>query len=164
MREHWSRRWRLKWMSIEEMIMYLSLYLRRGMIYIPTMGLNTAGYYSSVDPVAVAPVSDTIALRRAFQEAIMRGNPRVPTPDHSKGHKPVILKYANVNTWSAFERGASTWSIDDKDGVYRIIPCRRRPDRGWEDDLQNAVILPPGSTIDELCARATSIIQEHARK
>ena len=143
--------------------MYISCYLRKETVYIPTMAFTFDRIYRGMNPVAVVPVNDTDALRRALQEAIVRGNPRIPTPDYSRGRKPILPKYADVKTWSAFERGAFTWSIDEKDGVYRIIPYRRRPDRGWEEDRDNAIALPPGTTVEELCAKAASVIQDKTK-
>src|SRR5579862_553763 len=143
--------------------MLVSCYLKKGAVYIPTEAFTPDRLYVAIEPVSVAPVGDLEALRRALVEAVLRGNPTIPTPDFSKGYKPILLKYADAKTWSAFERGAFTWDIEEKRGIYRIVPGRRAADRGWEDDLDNAIVLPPGTTVEQLCARAASVIQDRAK-
>jgi len=54
------------------------IYLRKGIVYVPTMGMIDRGFYRGVEPVAVVSVSNTEGLRHALQAAIARGNPRVP--------------------------------------------------------------------------------------
>lgn len=53
--------------------------------------------------------------------------------------------------------------IEEKAGVYRIKGYRRRADRGWEEDPENVVMLPPGSGADDACDRMIAILQEAAR-
>jgi hypothetical protein len=57
--------------------MHSTCYLRKGEVYIPTLGMMDKGLYRHIEPVAFAPVSNTGALRRIFTEAFARGNPQV---------------------------------------------------------------------------------------
>ena len=140
--------------------MYCSFYLRNGVVILPTIGR----FYRlslEVEPVAVVPVGDSEALIQAFKDTITRGNPEVP---ESKRDGPFLLpKYVGVKSRSAFERGAFTWSIDEKDGHYCIYPSRKSRGGGWEHDPASGVVLPAGTTIDELCAQAVAIVQAKAR-
>src|SRR5208282_1072121 len=96
-------------------------YARKGIAYLPTVARTEAGYYQDVDPVASIPISETEALCRAVREVIARGNPVVSTPTRANMPRPVVLKYAGVNTWKAFARGTSIWSIYEENGAYKII-------------------------------------------
>jgi hypothetical protein len=137
-------------------------YLRKGVVYVPTVAKTFAGFYLGMDPVAVVPVSHTADLRRALQETIARGNPRVSTPSRGNFPPPVTLKYAGVKSWAAFERSALNWTIVKKGGAYHIKIGRRRREGGWEDDPDQIITLPPGSGVDEVCDRMVAILQAHA--
>jgi hypothetical protein len=135
------------------------IYLRSRTAFIPTVAQADAGFFLDVDPVGVVSASDTEALQHAVKQAIGRGNPKVPTPTRAAFPKPVVLKYAKVRSWPAFERGCLYWTIVEKDGVYQFIQGRKRPDRGWEDDPRRIEALPPGTDIDEVAQRVTSSVQ-----
>ena len=141
--------------------MYCRFYLRNGVVILPTMGMIYRGLYRVVEPVAVVPVGASEALTQAFKDTITRGTPQVP--DSSPGQVPLLPKSAGVKSRTAFERGAFTWSIKEKDGHYGIYPGRKCADGGWEDDPDSGVELPAGATIDELCAQAVAIVQAKAR-
>ena len=89
-------------------MMHSTCYLRRGIVYIPTLGMMDKGLYRDVEPVAVSPSSNSEALRRAFAEVFARGNPQVPVPKQPDASPSVLLKYAGVKTWRAFARETST--------------------------------------------------------
>jgi hypothetical protein len=140
------------------------VYLRKRKVFIPTFGLVHKGLYRDVEPVAVADVSDTEGLRRAFRETIARGNP--PTPYYPRGGpypQPVVVKYAGVKSWSAFARGASPWNIKDKDGIYQIAG-HLKGSSGWVEDPEQKIEFPPGTTLDQVLDRMIAILQDAARK
>jgi hypothetical protein len=45
---------------------------------------------------------------------------------------PLLPKSAGVKSWSAFYRNASTWSIIEDDGVYKILSYRKHPKGYWQ--------------------------------
>ena len=144
--------------------MYSDCYLRKNIVYIPTMEKTVDGIYVASEPIAVVPVDNTDELQRAFRETFSLGNPIVPRVDFRKDKRPDVRQYAGVKTWAAFERGTTAWSIAEKEGVYDICICRRHRDGGWIDDLDQKVTFPPGTNIDEVCARIVEIIQAKARE
>jgi hypothetical protein len=91
------------------------------------MGKMDIGFYRGVEPVEVVSASDAEALHKALQATIAHGNPDVPMLRRSEWKPPVVLKYAGVKTWSAFERGMRLWSVEDKDGVYQIAEKKNSP-------------------------------------
>jgi hypothetical protein len=120
------------------------------------------GFFRYIEPVETAPVRDTETLKQAFLRTVRRGNPSIPNIPRSDAQQPVLPKYAGLKTWSAFARGAIPWSVSDEAGQYQIIGQKKRPDRGWEDDPDQTVTLPEGSTLDELSDRLIAILQTRA--
>ena len=143
--------------------MHSNFYLRKGIAYIPTMGKMEKGFYRGVEPVAVVAASNTEELRKALQSTIARGNPTVPMLRRREWPPPVLLKYAGVGSWSAFERGMSLWSISDQDGVFQIAGKSKQPDGMWKDDPELTISFPPGTTIDDVIERMITILQDAAR-
>jgi hypothetical protein len=136
-------------------------YLRKGIVYIPTLGKIDKGFYRGVEPVAVVPMSNTEALHRALLDAVMRGNPAIPRLQQGERHTPITLKYAGVKTWSAFERGTSYWGIEERDGIFRIVFHQRAETQGWEEDKEKRITFPE-ATADEVIERMIAILQAAA--
>ena len=135
------------------------VYLRNGTVYVPTVVQTEAGFYMDVEPVRVVPATDSKVMQRMIMEAMSNGNPVIPTPTRATFPKPVLLSYANVRSWSAFEKDAQVWTIYVQNGNYQIKPGRRRADRGWEDDPERAESLPPGTVLDAVAQRVASLVE-----
>lgn len=146
--------------------MFLSCTLKNGIAYLPTAAKTEAGFYLSGEPVAVVPVANTEALRRALQDVMDRGNAIVPTPKRDAFPPPVLPKYAGAKSWSAFMRGASEWKIDERDGIYEIVPYRKDPDGGpgWVPDRKGRADFPAGTKRDDVIDRMIAIVQDAAGK
>jgi hypothetical protein len=140
------------------------LYLRKGILYVPTMGKMDEGFYRGVEPVAVSSVSNSEGVRECLRGAIARGNPTVPILPRRKIPPPVLLKYAGVKSWSAFERGMSSWTLKKQDGAFRIAEQIKYPDRMWRDDPDQIVSFPPGTPPHEVVDRMVTILQDAAQK
>lgn len=141
--------------------MHFHSYLRKEIVYIPTVVQLETGACVDVDPVAVVPVANTDALRRAFLDTIKKENAVVPKPD--QWPRPVVLKYADVKTWSAFARSASMWSIKESNGDFQIMGYREHPDGYWKEDPEQRSDLPPGSTVGDVVDRMVAVLQEAAQ-
>jgi hypothetical protein len=137
--------------------------LRQGIVYVPTVARRDGGPYTDIEPVGVVPVANTEGIRRALMAAIARGNITVPVPK-GKWPAPVFLKYAGVRTWSAFARGASSWSIEEKDGKYQIDGYRKHPKGYWVEDPEQRIILPAGATVNDVIDRMIAILEDAAQK
>lgn len=144
--------------------MICDIYLRNGIIYIPTMGKMDKGFYRGIDPVAVVPASNAGALRHELANAIARGNPHVPMLRRREWPPPILLKYAGVKSWSAFERGMRLWSITEREGKFQIAEQKKQVDRMWRDDPDQLVNFPSGALVDEVVDRMVAILQDAARK
>lgn len=140
--------------------MLYNCYLRHNIVYVPTVG-RRGGAYTDIEPVAVVPIANSEALRRAFVGAIARQNVAVPL---QKGQwpAPVVLKYAGVKSWGAFARDASAWNIEEHDGQYRIVGNRKHPDGYWVEDPNQKIEFAFGTNADEVIARMIAILQQAA--
>ena len=145
--------------------MLYNCFLKQGTVYVPTVVKMQTGVYSDVEPVAVVSAADTQGLRRAFLEAISRGNCIVANPPKDNWPPPVLLKYSGAKTWSAFARGASQWSIiQDGDSSYHIVGYRTHPDGYWERDMEQKVDFQAGAKVENVVDRMIAILQEAARR
>lgn len=148
--------------------MLFHIYIRRGIVYVPTVAQREGGPYTNIEPVAVVPVSNVDGLRRALAEAIARGNITVPVPK-GKWPAPVVLKYAGVKTWSAFARDAVPWSIEEEDGQYQIIGYRTHANGYWVRDHEQKIKFPQGTPIetvpvlDRMIAILQGATRQHSR-
>jgi hypothetical protein len=142
--------------------MHCTCYLRKGIVYIPTLGMMDKGLYRDIEPVTMAPVSNTEALRRIFSEAFARGNPAVPFLKQPDTSPSVLLKPAGVKTWRTFAREALTWSVDERNGQYKILGYRRDAPNGWIHDKSLDEMLPAGTTTDQVIDRMIAILQQAA--
>ena len=88
----------------------------------------------------------------------------VPNPPKDNWPPPVLLKYTGAKTWSAFKRGASTWSIKENDENYQIVGYRTHRDGYWQEDPDQKIDFPPGSAVDEVIDRMITILQDATRK
>ncbi len=57
-----------------------------------------------------------------------------------------------------------SWNVEESDGVFKIVPQRKRPDRGWEDDTEQTITFPPGTGVNEVCDRMIAILQAAAQQ
>jgi hypothetical protein len=135
--------------------------LRNVIVYVPTVG-KRGGAYTDMEPVAVVPITNTEGLRRAFLDAIERGNAAVP-PVKGKWPPPLLPKYAGVKSWPAFARNTLTWNIKNNDGIYKIVGHRLHPDGYWIEDHDQEIDFPPGTIVDDVIGRMIAILQEAAR-
>ena len=143
--------------------MHCNLYLKKGIVYIPTMGQMGRGFYRGIEPVAIASASDTESLRQALRETINRGNPAVVVPHRDEFPPSPILKYAGVSSWSAFVRNVMSWSIKTRGGSDIISSRLIQPDGSIVEDPDHVIRLPAGTPVEEVIERMIVIVQEAAK-
>lgn len=143
--------------------MLYNSFFKNNVVYVPTVVKLQTGAYMDVEPVAVVPVTNSEALRRAFFDAIAKGNAVVPNPPKDNWPSPVLLKYTGAKTWSSFKRGASHWHIQEKDGNFQIVGYRSHRKGYWEEDPDQVIKFPAGTNIEEVIERMITILQDNAR-
>lgn len=140
--------------------MHCHCYLRQGTVFLPTTGKADKNVYFLVEPVAVVPVSNTDALRRALRETIGRGNPIVK---YDRSAPPVLLKYAGVKGWSTFARNAKLWVMEEAAGVFVVVPYQRGSDGSFSPDKAATITLPDRTAPNNLVECMITILQAAAR-
>lgn len=139
--------------------MLLDFVVRKGVVYVPTTARTEAGFYRITEPVVVVKLSDTQALKRAFREKLLEGNPLIPTPEPETQRTFVLLKYSDVKSLSKFDTDAAYWTISEENGLYGFGPLKKRKDRGWEEDPKAMTRLPAGSGIDTVTDAVVQSVQ-----
>ncbi|HVJ53566.1 MAG TPA: hypothetical protein VM689_13950 [Aliidongia sp.] len=140
--------------------MFCECYLRKGLVYLPGLAKATAGFYIGIDPVLIVPIADTDAVLKAMHEIWISGNPIVPTPPPDE--PAVLLKYVNAKTWGAFARDALLWTMDEDNGVCKIVGYRKVRHGGYVPDPEQTITLPAGAGFDEMAKRLVEIMQAAA--
>jgi hypothetical protein len=79
--------------------MLVHCYLRKNIVYVPTVARLKTGAYREIEPVAVLSAADTDGLRGAIGDAIKRGNEIIPNPPKNNWPPPILPKYAGEKTW-----------------------------------------------------------------
>lgn len=129
----------------------------------PTTAKRGTSVYTAIEPVAAVSVADSAGVARALRDAIARKNVAIP-PIKGRRPPPVLLKYAGVQTWSAFARDASTWNIEENEGAFQIVGHRMHPKGYWVEDAAQRIKCPPGTKIDSVIDRMITILQETAKR
>src|ERR1700734_4036951 len=106
------------------------VYLRRGVVYLPTVARVLTGGGQEIEPVEKALVSDERALRQAMKETLARGNPVLASYSYADNPEPWVIKSAKVKSFGEFAQGTLLWIIAEKDGAYEIRPQKRCLIRG----------------------------------
>ncbi len=144
--------------------MLYKCYLKNRTVYIPTTVSQGRALYMDVEPVTVVPIADVQRLRGAMRETIPKENKFVAPSVEDARKPPVLLKYTGDKSWSAFKRGASSWSIYEKDGNYQIEGHRTHPKGYWEEDPEQIIKFPPGTKVDDVIERMIGILQSAAHQ
>ena len=143
--------------------MLYKCYLKNGTVYIPTIVNQGRAVYMNVEPVTVVPIADAERLRRAMRDTIPKENKFVAPSIEDAQKPPVLLKYTGDKSWSAFKRGTSPWSIYEKNGNYQIEGYRTHRKGYWEEDPEQIIKFPPGTSVDDVIDRMIGILQDAAR-
>jgi hypothetical protein len=145
--------------------MDISLFLRKGIVYIPTSRQIPGSYYRETEPVQVAPVADITALIDAIERAIGIGNPSITEAEAATAPSWMTVARTGVKSWSAFERGALTWSLgtDPKTGAYRMHPYVPLKGGGWAPERVSLFTLPADTPIPEVARCAAEVVSNAAK-
>jgi hypothetical protein len=140
--------------------MLVHCYLRRNVVYVPTVARLKTGAYRDIEPVAVISTTDTDGLRRAIGDAIKRGNEIIPNPPKNNWPAPILPKYAGEKTWSAFASSASLWSVETNNTDSQVTGFRKHSEGYLVEDPQKIYRFP---TVGDAIERMIAILQGAAR-
>jgi hypothetical protein len=139
-------------------------YLKKGVVYLPTVVNQGTAVYMDIEPVRTVRVADTEGLRRALGDTMSKPNAFVPPSIEDARKPPVMLKYTGDRSWSALQRSGLCWDIQNKDGQYKIAGHRIHEGRYWKRDPKQTIQFPPGTTADDVVDRVIGILQDAARQ
>lgn len=134
-------------------------YLRKGVVYIPTLAREDSGIYRHAEPVFSVRATDDIDFKNIFQKLVAKGNPSIPNKPRDVRSESPILKLSGLKTFSAFARGTLVWGVEDLGGFYTILPYKDGKPRGWVPDREKKVEFAPGTAEGEVADRLVSMIQ-----
>ena len=119
MREHCDSADRRSMSSLRSYPPRHHIYIGGDVVILLTLGRTPNGMFLDAEPVAVAPLADPEAIRRALTELIERGNPEIPLPSRDT-YRPVVLSDGGVKSWSKFSKkfGAILFVLDGSE--YRL--------------------------------------------
>lgn len=147
--------------------MLCSIYLKKDVVIIPTMGRVPEGFHLAVEPIAVVPVSDSDRLRHALVEAVARENPSVPSSrnrEEGKRRRAIFHKYAKVRSAPELQRSTRSWSIEEENGRYQIVGTKEAPYGGKRADPEQKEMFAAGTTVDAVVNRMIAILQSAANQ
>jgi hypothetical protein len=124
---------------------------------IPTLAQTEAGFWLDIEPVEVVSASDGAAFERPILSVIERRHPQVPRP--TKFGDSIVLKYAQVKSWSQFRGSAVLWRIALRDGRYVMGPYRKANGR-FELDSERQETLPVPHSVRR-CGRSVRRLNCH---
>jgi hypothetical protein len=141
---------------------FISCYLRKGLVFLPTYGRHPDGFYCQVEPVAVIAVAETDALREAMKDAMKRGHPALP--GGKQADKLLLPTLAGVKSYSAFDKACTgSWALAEWGTGYVIETYKSSPKRlGWTKDPRDKIFIRPGTDIAGACDRLIGLLQAAA--
>jgi hypothetical protein len=126
---------------------------KNGAILIPYNAKTEAGFWISVEPVEIAHADDEASILNGVRKIAALGVITVPTPARDAFPKPIILKYAGSNSWSAFQKIHMLVDLEENaNGQFSVQPWRRAEGRSYEPDLAAFKLLPIGATLGDAVA------------
>lgn len=143
--------------------MHMSIYVRNGVVYMPTVIETNGALSREVEPVTIVAAAEREELRSAIQDHYARGNVVIARLPRSTGELlPSLAASAHVKSWSAFYRGAASWSLYVHEGLFKLQGWRPRKDRGLEPDRSRKTVFPQGTGFDVVCDHMIEILQAAA--
>ncbi len=145
--------------------MHIGAYLRRNIVYIPTLKQIPGSYSHETEPVQIVPASDAIAVAEAFKHAIDSGNPPITEKEAAALPSWTITTPTGVTSRRAFDKDAITWSLDmdPTTGEYRMWGYEPFKGGGRVPGSVPAFTLPADTPRLEVAGRAAELICEAAK-
>jgi hypothetical protein len=99
-----------------------SVYRRRGKYYVTASSKTRDGFWLEEGPVDV--LDDVAAVAGAVRTALQRSTHGIRSPKDWSNRVNGVVEAAGMKRYSAFAKDAAYVSVDQKDGVVRLVPSR----------------------------------------
>jgi hypothetical protein len=136
------------------------VYVRKGTAFVPNVAQTEAGFFLDVEPVRVTKLDDLQSLALAIEQAMVAGNPRVPTPTRAAFPKPVILKPAGTKNWNTFVERGACFTIFRCDAELELHETARNDDGEWVDASSLSQKLPANSLAVDIAKRIAERVSQ----
>ena len=146
--------------------MNIIIYLRKGIVYLPTSRRIPGSYYKHTEPVQVAPATDVAGVIGAFERAFEVGNPLITEQEAVAFPNWITKARTGVTSWSAFERGLLSWDVGThpKTGEYRMFSYGPMKGGGRTRNEIPEFTLPADTPISEVIRRASEVVCDAAKR
>jgi hypothetical protein len=131
----------------ESSIRMASIYRRNGKDYVTACSRTRDGFWLEEGPVDVLDAGDSAALAQAVRSALARSTHGIRSPKDCSSHVNRVVEAAGLKRYSAFARGTALVTVEEKDGLLRMIPNRNGGSReGYLGEEDKAIDLPSGTS------------------
>lgn len=136
------------------------VYVRDGIVYVPTMGRTTAGFFIELAPVYTANFEDLAGLREILLKTLRTPNPKVSTPSRFSYPKlTAVAEMAMAKSTREFEKGAGLLEVQLNDGKYTIAPMKNMGRMGWEETPESKITIPATEEIGRIVEKVITVLQ-----
>jgi hypothetical protein len=133
--------------------MLTAVYLRQGVVYVPTLGKTDGGPYRWIAPYSRFQVTDETTLRQVIEDRFRRGNPALDATSVTASIFPYAGTVPHVTSWSAFHRESRSWYLREHAGIYRMQGTRPGRRNSHEPDPDQLTIFAEPTDIATVCDR-----------
>lgn len=133
------------------MFVHAFLDVKTGNVIIPSLAQTEAGIWMDVEPVFVYPLEDKDSIVEAMTQVWNHPLLGVPQPGRFEYPKPVVLKYTNAKSYSAFAKRHKAWYLEQlKTGLFRLqIPHTFQDAVPTGKDSYSLQSFPMGTTLEK---------------
>ena len=138
----------------------VSIYLREGRVYLPTLAISRDGVITMHDPVLVIPVTEPDRVALAVATAISEPLAQVDLISPSVlDRKPgVLAQAAKVRSWAAFARPAQLWVLRHRDGHLALMSAHHAYNLAFQEDPEPVRTWPKGADTATVGTEAVRLI------
>jgi hypothetical protein len=131
----------------ESSIRMAGIYRRQGKDYVTASSRTRDGFWLEEGPVDVLDAGDSAALAQAVRSALARSTHGIRAPKDWSSHVNRVVEAAGLKRYSAFAKETDLVTVEEKDGLLRILPYRNGGSReGYLGQEDKAIDLPSGTS------------------
>jgi len=141
----------------------VSINIRKGKAYIPTLARTELGVYITVDPVYTVDLNIG-NLTQIIEKVLKTGNPRIPHPTREElSHLPdPVLKAAKVSSWKKLAEGGATYSISQQDEGFDLEFYKKDEKGRFITDTSKTRRFPLGTELKEIITIILEDVNSHS--
>jgi len=140
----------------------ISLIIRKGKAYIPTLAKTEWGVYMTMEPVYTVDLDDN-ALINSIKQLLKSGNTQVSNPSKEDlNHQPdPVLKAAKVNSWKKLSVGGATYTISQQPEGFTLEFYKKDEKGRFITDTSKTREFPPETNLREIVRIVLEDIYSH---